>query len=82
MEVYTSQKRISKKERVLIIISHGGNENLNHSGMPLHATRKLKLKGLTIAIVGKDVGKLELLYIPLGSVSWFNHSGELFSSFY
>jgi len=54
---------------VLIIINHGGNANLNHNGMPLHATRKPKLKGLTIAIVGKDVGQLELLYLPFGSVS-------------
>lgn len=62
MEVYTSQERIPKQERVLIIISNGGNANLTHDGMPLHATRRLKLEGLTIVIVSKDVEKLEVVY--------------------
>lgn len=60
MERIHFTKEDTQIAKVFILISHVGNANLDHNGMQLHTTRKLKLKGLTI--VDRDVEQLELIY--------------------
>lgn len=68
----------TKKDSQIRMSAHSyqswGKGKFNH--------RKLKLNGLTLAIVSKNLEQLELLYILLGSVNCFNHFGKLFSYVY
>ena len=56
------------------IISYQGNANQNHNEISLHASRKVIIKKRqAVTYVGKNVEKLESLYVVDGNVKWYSH---------